>query len=57
MNKKIFIIGLLVYGMGFLFLYLKRLFLGPFFITGGLVIIPISILLAKESKESRDRKV
>ncbi|MEW6102807.1 MAG: hypothetical protein AB1630_03160 [bacterium] len=53
MNKKIFIIGLLVYGMGFLLLYLKRLFLGPSFIVAGLIIIPISILLAKEEKEKK----
>lgn len=50
MNKKIFTIGLLVYGMGFLFLFLKRLFLGPLFIVAGLVIIPVSILLAPEEK-------
>lgn len=51
MNKKIFIIGLSLYGMGFLLLALKRLFLGPFFIIGGLIIIPISILLAPEEKK------
>lgn len=51
MNKKLFTIGLLVYGMGFLLLYLKRLFLGPLFIITGLVIIPISILLAEEGKK------
>lgn len=51
MNKKIFTIGLLIYGMGFLLLALKRLFLGPFFIVGGLIIIPISILLAGEEKK------
>jgi len=53
MNKKIFVIGLLVYGMGFLFLYLKMLFLGPLFIIGGLIFIPISILLAPQGKEKK----
>ncbi len=53
MNKKIFMVGLLVYGMGFLFLYLKRLFLGPLFIVAGLVLIPISILMAKEEKAKK----
>lgn len=51
MNKKVFTIGLLVYGMGFVLLSLKRLFLGPLFIIAGLVIIPISILLAAEEKK------
>ncbi len=53
MNKKIFAIGFLVYGMGFLLLYLKRLFLGPLFIVGGLILIPISILLAPEEKTKK----
>lgn len=53
MNKKLFTIGLLVYGMGFFLLSLKRLFLGPLFIVGGLVIIPISILLAQEEKKGK----
>jgi|GEM_PF-3603840 len=55
MNKRVFTIGIIVYGMGFLLLSLKRLFLGPLFIIAGLVIIPISILLATE-KEERAKK-
>lgn len=56
MNKKIFTIALIVYGLGFLFLYLRRLFLGPLFIIAGLVLVPISILLGGEQIEKPKKK-
>ena len=56
MNKKIFAIAVGVYGLGFLLLYLRRLFLGPFFIIAGLVLVPISILLSPEVIEKTKKK-
>jgi len=56
MNKKIFTIAVAVYGLGFLLLYLRRLFLGPLFIIAGLVLVPISILLSPEIIEKTKKK-
>ncbi len=56
MNKKIFAVAVAVYALGFLLLYLRRLFLGPLFIVAGLVLVPISILLASETIEKTKKK-
>ncbi|MDI6752378.1 MAG: hypothetical protein QME07_05975 [bacterium] len=56
MNKKIFAVAVAVYALGFLLLYLRRLFLGPLFIIAGLVLVPISILLAPEMIEKKKSK-
>jgi hypothetical protein len=56
MNKKIFAIAVAVYALGFLLLYLRRLFLGPLFIIGGLVLVPISILISPEMIEKMKKK-
>jgi hypothetical protein len=62
MRGEIFGIGVVTYGIGFLLLYIigkagkeSLLFLGPLFIIAGLILIPVSILLAEEKRDRAKR--
>jgi hypothetical protein len=52
-RNLVFAIGFLVYILGFLFLWLNRLNLGPICLISGLITFAVAILMEEEKKPDR----